>query len=140
MRVFIAAAVFSIAAWGQNAAWDGIRKIYIAPLGDDFGASVIHARIGREIVKTGRFEVVETAEEADAVLSGEGHITKTMEKGQGGRKKAHEAAAASLQLVGKDQAVLWKDEESAQSSTNRASLEIGREVARKLAKMAAGPK
>lgn len=80
--------------------------------------------------------MVEVEEQADAVLSGEGHRTKTTQHTAAAHAKAHDQATAKLQLTDKDQRVLWSGEESFESGANRAAAMLGREVAKKLVKAA----
>jgi hypothetical protein len=129
---------------GQTAAQlQDVKKIYVDTLGDDTGASAIRNGIRNALAKSDRFEVVESADQADAVLSGEGHVTETKEAPLGSpkhrktRTKYH--AVASVQLKGKDQALLWSKDDAYESISNKASSILGHEIAMKLVK-AATPK
>src|SRR5579863_4805274 len=137
MRFYLIAAICAV-TWGQTQGqWDNVRKLYLAPLGDDSGASLVRDKIAKELAQSGRFEMVETEDQADAILSGEGHRTKMTERSTAARAKAHDQATATLVLKDKNQRVLWSGEESFESSSNRAAAMLGREVARKLVKAAA---
>jgi hypothetical protein len=133
-RVWLTVAICAV-SWGQTQAqWDSVRKLYIAPLGDDAGATLVHDRIAKELAASGRFEVVDAEDQADAVLSGEGQRNKNTQHKAAAHAKPHDQATAKLQLKTKDQTVLWSGEESFESGANRAAVMLGREVARKLVK------
>ena len=56
---------------GQNAvALQDVKKIYVDSFGDEPGASAIRSGIVDRLAKSGRFDRVESADLADAVLSG----------------------------------------------------------------------
>lgn len=61
--------IFSLSVAGQNRL-DSIRKIYIDNLGDSDSSALIREKLRARLVQSGRFEVVESKEDADAVLTG----------------------------------------------------------------------
>jgi len=128
---------------GQNAiALQDVKKIYVDSLGDEPGASAIRSGIVDRLAKSGRFDLVESADLADAVLSGEGHLTKTTEppplirtKNRRGPRTNYQAVA-TVQLKGKDRQVLWSHDGSHDSKTNKAGAALGHAIANKLVKAA----
>ena len=124
------AALLCVVSVGQDLR--SVKRIYIDSLGDDTGANAIRNGIAHELAKSGRFELVDAADQSDAVLGGEGHMTKTRD-----HNKTRYHASASLQLKSKDQTVLWSKDDSSDSISNKTSITLGHELARKLEKAAA---
>src|SRR5258708_29877125 len=146
MRVYLFVALCVLVGTGgsagQNAAQlQGVKKIYVDPLGDDAGASAIRSGIISRLAKSGRFEVVASADQADAVLSGEGHLATTKEHPPGShqgskRTRTKYQAGATVQLKDKDQKLLWSTDEYHSSISTKASSTLGLRIASKLVKAA----
>jgi phosphate ABC transporter phosphate-binding protein len=54
-----------------------VKKVYVAPLGNQKGADAIRQRIAGRLQASGKLSVVENAEQADAILTGAGGIWVT---------------------------------------------------------------
>jgi hypothetical protein len=137
MRVLLIAVLCGLASAQNQVSLESVKKIHIESLGDDGAASALRTGISNELAKSGRFELVDEAAQADAVLSGEGHMTGTKAHTGGAKAKGHYQATAAVQLKGKDQTVLWSNEDSYEATTNKASVMLGHQVGRKLLKAAA---
>jgi hypothetical protein len=127
---------------GQNALQlRDVKKIYVDSLGDDLGASAIRTGIVHQLKTSGPFEVVESADQADAVLSGEGHVTKTKElplfpTEHSKKTRTNFHAVATVQLKDKDGQLLWSQADHQDSISGKAGSTLGHEIAMKLVKAA----
>jgi hypothetical protein len=54
-----------------------VHKIYVDSLGNGDGADVIRSKVITKLVKSGRFDVVQNPDQADAVLIGASQVSKT---------------------------------------------------------------
>jgi len=141
MRFYWLAGFFVLTCAGVSLGQDsvqlqGTRTIYVDSLGDDSDAAAIRRGITDRLTKAGRFEVVESADKADAVLSGGGNLTTTRDPTtRGTRKRTHFHAAATVQLKDKDQKLLWSKDEQYDSISHKLSTEgLGRKIAEDLVK------
>ena len=76
MKTLLLILVLSFAAFGQNRL-DSIHKIYIDNLGESESSALIREKLRAKLVNSGRFEVVESASDADAIMTGAAHVDKT---------------------------------------------------------------
>jgi hypothetical protein len=127
MRICLFAVLF-VFSMGQ---WENVKKIYVDSLGEDGAAAAMRKGISNELIKSGRFEVVDSAEQADAVLSGEGHATHSKDGA-----KTHYQATVAVTLKDKEQQVLWSKEDSYDAISNKASIMLGHKVGANLVKSA----
>ena len=63
--------------YGANPELKDIKTIYVGSFGNDKGADLIRAKVISRIVKSGRLQVVESEEQADAILTGVGQTSKS---------------------------------------------------------------
>ncbi len=86
-----------------------VRSIYVDSLGRDEGADTIRSKIITQLVKSGRFEVAIAPDNADAVLTGSGSLTKTYSSDANGSGDTSYHASAGVQLVvgGK---IIWAED------------------------------
>src|SRR5947207_11866918 len=47
-----------------------IKRVFVAPLGNDVGSDIVREKIRLELVRTGRLEVLERPDSADAIFMG----------------------------------------------------------------------
>ena len=96
-----------------------VCKIYVDSFGAGDGADVIRSKIITRLVKAGRSDVVQPADQADAVLTGASQVSKTAHysanangqyANESGGTRYH--ATAGVQLIIKDQKILWADDTS----------------------------
>jgi hypothetical protein len=90
-----------------------IKKIYIAPLGNDSASELIRQKLINRLIKDGTLSVVETSETADAVLTGAAEVDHKHYFVVGGgfvSSGSRYAADGAFRLVDKNNRVLWLDE------------------------------
>jgi hypothetical protein len=106
-----------------------VKTIYVAPLGGDDSAvgNLISAKLITYLAKHRGILVVETVDNADAVLTGTGQVRTTT---QNGRTSYHIQAA--MRLDNKDGIVLWADDVSSSMFARSASSSFAENVAKKL--------
>src|SRR6266699_528276 len=118
-----------------------VRRIYVDSFGAGDGADVIRSKIITRLVKAGRFEVVQSADHTDAVLTGASLVSKTAHysanaNGQyanaSGGTRYH--ATAGVQLVSKDQKILWADDTSNGAFSRSASSSLADRIVKDLLK------
>ncbi len=84
-----------------------IKKIFVSDLGDQAGSDLIKEKIKIRLVKSGRFSVVESSEDADAILTGvagveisqRGYIASNGSCGVFGGSRTHRAGVGVLKLL-----------------------------------------
>jgi hypothetical protein len=115
MKTLLLILVLSFAAFGQNRL-DSIRKIYIDSLGNSDSGVLIREKLRARLINSGRFEVVEAKENADAVLTGAASVDKSQSgsissDGQGrvsGREGAVYSENGVLRLlIPQTQSTVW---------------------------------
>jgi hypothetical protein len=118
-----------------------VRKIYVDTFGNGDGADVIRSKVITRLVKAGRFEVVQSAEQADAVLTGASQVSKTSHysasaNGQYGNASGGTRyhATAGIQLLSKDQRILWADDASNGAFSRSASSSLADHIVKDLLK------
>jgi hypothetical protein len=149
MSLLVCAAVGASAAKNDPAKFENIRKIYVDVLGDDRAAAEIRSGIQLHLTKSGRFDIVDQAGQADAVLSGKAQMTTSSDpvvstdslpsRPKAKKTRTHYHASATLELRGQDQGLLWSKEDSYHSVTRKAASALGHQIADSLVK-AATPK
>lgn len=89
-----------------------VKTVFVGSFGTGEGADLIRAKVLAALVKSGRLDVVESPERADAILTGSGEVTKDARYTQG-QGETKDTATAAVRLVGRaDQKILWADEAS----------------------------
>lgn len=91
---------------------EDVHRIYVDSFDQGDAADAMRSKILAELGKAHRFEVVETAEQADAVLTGASRIAKLPRGNQHTARGVRYRATADVSLVAKDQTVLWRDDPS----------------------------
>ena len=86
-----------------------VQKIYVDSFDEGDAADAIRSKIVAQLAKARRFELVESADQADAVLNGESKIVKLAKRNQHAPGGERYHVKADVQLVSKDQTVLWTD-------------------------------
>jgi hypothetical protein len=118
-----------------------VHKIYLDSLGNGDGADVIRSKIITKLVKSGRIDVVQNPDQADAVLIGASQLSKTSHysassNGQygsaSGGTRYH--ATAGVQLVNKEQKILWADDASNGAFSRSASSSLADRIVKNLLK------
>ena len=87
-----------------------IKKIFVAPLGTDDGAELIRQKIINRLIKSENFSIVESADDADATLTGAAGISTSVSFNRYGRGGTHFSAYIVVRLIGKTKQVLWMEE------------------------------
>ena len=118
-----------------------VHKVYVDYFGSGENAEVIRSKIIAQLVKSGRFEVVQSQDQADAALVGSSQVTSAERSGAnviGGTVIANSGtvfhATAGVRLVGKDQKILWADDASGRGSSARASSGLADKIVKDLLK------
>lgn len=93
-----------------------VHRIYVDSFGTEDGAEAIRSKIVTDLGKDRHLEIVPSAGEADAVLSGATQISKGPRRGPNGQIVSPPGgrfqAAVDVRLVGKDQKIIWTDDPS----------------------------
>jgi hypothetical protein len=89
-----------------------VQKIYVDAFDEGDAADAMRSKIIAQLGKARRFELVESADQADAVLNGATQIVKLAKGNQHAPGGERYHAKADVQLVSKDQTVLWMDDPS----------------------------
>jgi hypothetical protein len=112
-----------------------VRTIYVAPMGIDNRevCDLINAKLITYLAKHRGIFVVETLDEADAVLTGTGQVRTTT---QNGLTFYHIQGA--MRLDNKDGRVLWADDVSSSLFARSASSSFAENVAKRLVEAIVG--
>jgi hypothetical protein len=116
-----------------------VRSIFVDPLGQGEFSGVIRDKIINRLVASGRFQVVNDPDKADAVLTGsvsEAPVNR-YNNGSGGTRFD---ANAVLRLVAKDQRILWVSEAKNGAFSRSASSSVADRIVKDLVKAASPPK
>lgn len=118
-----------------------VHKIYVDSLGNGDGADVIRSKIITKLVNSGRFEVVQNPDLADAVLVGASQVSKTYHYSASANSDYGSAsggtrfhATAGIQLVNKDKTILWADDASNGAFSRSASSGLADRIVKNLLK------
>jgi hypothetical protein len=118
-----------------------VHKIYVDAFGTGDDAEVIRSKVIAQLVKSGRFEVVQSQDMADAVLTGAGQVTSSQYSGAssiGGTVSARSGtmyqATAGVRIAGKDQKILWADDATGRGSSARAGSTLADKIVKDLLK------
>ncbi len=115
-----------------------VHKIYVDSFGTSEGADVVRSKIISRLVKSGRFEVVQSRERADAVLAGASQITKTSHYSASSSGSASGGtryhATAGVQIIGKDDKILWADDNSSGAFSRSASSSLADRIVKDILK------
>ncbi len=89
-----------------------IKKIFVSPMSGGNGAAQLHQSLVKQLRKSGKFEVVTTASQADAVIKPSGQIWvkghfATSPRTPKTNRQAIYGGFLSVEVVGADNAVLW---------------------------------
>jgi len=124
-----------------------IHKIFVGSFCNGEDADLIRSKVITRLVKSGKIEVVQSAEQADAMLTGGGSISKSTyyhassTDGTGnasGGTKYH--ATAGVQLISKDQKILWADDTSNGFFSRSASSSLADNIVKHLLKAMTPPR
>jgi hypothetical protein len=120
-----------------------VHKIYVDNFGSGQDAEVTRSKVIAQLVKSGRFEVVQSRDQADAVLVGSSQVTSAERSGAnviGGTVIANSGtvfhATAGVRVVDRDQKILWADDASGRGSSARASSTLADKIVKDLIKEA----
>src|SRR5271166_2179552 len=89
-----------------------VKKVFVSSWSDGNGAAELHDSLVKQLRKSGKFEVVATPSQADAVIKGtgqiwvKGHIATSPRSPSTNRQSIFEGFL-SVEVVGADNAVLW---------------------------------
>jgi hypothetical protein len=118
-----------------------VHSIYVDALGNGDGADLIRSKVITKLVKCGRFDVVQSSDQADVVLIGASQISKTSHysaslNGQYGNASGgtHYNATAGVQLVNKEQKILWAGDASNGRFSRSASSSLADRIVKNLLK------
>jgi tetratricopeptide (TPR) repeat protein len=111
-----------------------VRRIYVGSFGAEEGAEVIRTKVITRLVKTGRFEVVQSADQADAILTGASYVSRTERYSANGSGGTHYHATAGVQLINKNQNILWADDTSSGGFSRSASSSLADRIVNDLLK------
>lgn len=109
-----------------------VKIIYVKPLGgtDIAAANLINAKLVTYLAKHHDISVVETAENADAILTG----TAVIQNSTNSLGQATIRVQATMRLDNKEGVVLWADDISNSPFASSASSSLAENVANKLVK------
>jgi phosphate ABC transporter phosphate-binding protein len=89
-----------------------VKKVFVASLSGGNGAAELHESLVKQLRKSGKFEVVATPNQADAVIRGKGQLwvtgyIATSPRSPSTNRQAVFEGFLSVEVVGADNAVLW---------------------------------
>jgi len=89
-----------------------VKKVFVSPLSGGNGAPELQQSLVKQLRKSGKFEVVATSTQADAVIKGSGQIwvkghLATSPRAPAANRQAVYGGFLSVEVVGADNAVLW---------------------------------
>jgi phosphate ABC transporter phosphate-binding protein len=89
-----------------------VKKLYVAPISGETGANELRASLLKQLNKTGQFQLVDSPEQADAVLKGTGQLWVTgyiyvNPRAPTSKRQAVYSGFLSVELVGHNNQVLW---------------------------------
>lgn len=113
LRPLVSVLVFCglLSAQGAQRLQD-VHRIYVDSFDEGDAADAMRSKIVAQLGKARRFELVESADQADAVLNGASQIVKLAKGNQHAPGGERYHAKADVRLFGKDQSVLWMDDPS----------------------------
>ena len=116
-----------------------VKTVFVDSFGTSDGAAMIQNKVLNRLLKSGRFEVVNSAEAADAVLAGVAERTKGERFSigpNGGGGGTRFAASSAVRLVSRNQKVLWVDEETNSHWSHSVSSSVADKLVKHLLKAA----
>lgn len=118
-----------------------VKRIYVDSFGNGENADVIRSKVITQLVKSNQFEVVQTPEKADAILTGAGTVSQravysASANGQFGNASGGTRfdATAGVQLVNKQQTILWADNVSNGRFSRSATSSLAENIVKNLLK------
>lgn len=89
-----------------------VKKVFVSSFSGGNGAAELHDGLVKQLRKSGKFEVVATPSEADAVIKGNGQIwikghIATSPRSPSANRQAIFGGFLSVQVLGADNAALW---------------------------------
>jgi hypothetical protein len=124
----------------QNpAALTDVHTIFVDTLGTGQASGLIRDKIINRLVSSKRFEVVLSADKADAILTGSVEEAQGVrfDQGTGGTRYS---ANAAVRLITKDQRILWTFEGKNGMFSRSASSSVADRVVKELLKAVTPPK
>ena len=116
-----------------------VHRVFVDSLGNGEGADVIRSKVITRLVKSGHLEVVQSPELADAVLIGASQVSQgrrysANSNGQTGNASGGTRyhATAGVQLVNKEQKILWADDVSNGAFSRSASSSVADKIVKNL--------
>ena len=101
------------AAYGQTAeGLASVHKLFVAPLKGEFGTSPLHHDLVKHLEAEGKFDIVVSPEQADAVLTGTSQLWVTgyvsvNPRNPSSNAQPNYAGYLSVELVGRNREPLW---------------------------------
>lgn len=118
-----------------------VKKIYVGSFGSGADADLIRSKLITRLVKTKSLEVVQSPEQADAILTGGGSVSKSTYYSASSTTQAGSAsggtrynATAGVQLVNKEAKILWADDASNGYFSRSASSSLADNIVKHLLK------
>lgn len=114
-----------------------IRRIFVGSFGPSEGANLLQNQIISRLFKSRRFEIVNSPDSADAILSGAAATVTIAGKSRGpksGTGNTHFNTVSAVQLTNQDHTVLWADESSKGLSTKSISSSAAARIVKGLLK------
>jgi len=118
-----------------------VRKIYCDSFGNGEWADVIRSKVISHLVKSGKFDVVQKPDQADAVLIGASMESKTSQYSASANGEYGSAsggtgyhATAGVQLVNKEQKILRADDASNGARSRSASSSLADKIVKDILK------
>ena len=89
-----------------------VKKVFVSPMGGGNGTAQLHQSLAKQLRKSGKFEVVATSSQADAVIQASGQIWvkghfATSPRTPKTNRQAIYGGFLSVEVVGADDTVLW---------------------------------
>jgi hypothetical protein len=118
-----------------------VHKIFVDSFGDAEHADLVRSKVISKLVRAGRFEIVTSADQADAILTGVSQVSASQSyhasatpqyASSSGGTRYH--ASAGVQLIGRDQQIIWADDASNSLLSRSATSSLAERIVKDLNK------
>lgn len=118
-----------------------VQKIYVDSFGNAEGAGLIREKLINRLVQSGKVTVVESPEQADAILVGVGEVTRGVrytstqtESGGSASGGTKYDATLVVRLISREKAILWVDEAKPGLMARSVSSSVADKIVKNLLK------
>jgi len=121
-----------------------VHRIFVDSFGQGDGADLVRSKVISRLTKSGRFQVVQAPEQADAILTAVSQISATQHSFSSSTPQYASAssgtryhATAGVQLIAKDKQILWADDVSSSVLSRSATSGLAEKIVNDLTRASA---